>query len=132
MKNNRGQPDGKEYRVGKGRPPRSTQWKPGQSGNPNGRPKGSKNLTTIYSGFLNKKCEIREQGKIREITVREALVWKLFQKGMAGDRKTIEYILAMEPEIARALRSHKMITSDMTPQEAAEIYARSLKEGFDD
>ena len=27
-------PDDAEYRVGKGRPPRSRQWKPGQSGNP--------------------------------------------------------------------------------------------------
>ena len=32
---------GSEYRVGPGKPPKETQWKPGVSGNPKGRPKGS-------------------------------------------------------------------------------------------
>lgn len=32
-----------DYRVGKYKPPEDTQWKPGQSGNPSGRPRGSKN-----------------------------------------------------------------------------------------
>ena len=33
----------KEYRVGPGRPPKEFQFKPGQSGNPKGRPKGARN-----------------------------------------------------------------------------------------
>ena len=32
------------FEVGFGRPPRSTRFKPGQSGNPNGRPRGAKNF----------------------------------------------------------------------------------------
>lgn len=35
-----------DYSVGKGKPPKHTQFKPGQSGNPKGRPKGSNNLKT--------------------------------------------------------------------------------------
>src|SRR3990167_6058308 len=30
-----------EYKVGRGNPPKEYQWKPGQSGNPGGRPKGT-------------------------------------------------------------------------------------------
>jgi hypothetical protein len=33
-----------EYRVGYGRPPLNTRFKSGHSGNPKGRPKGSKSL----------------------------------------------------------------------------------------
>lgn len=37
----------KQYKVGDGKPLKSTQFKPGQSGNPKGRTKGSKN--SIYT-----------------------------------------------------------------------------------
>lgn len=33
----------KQYKVGYGNPSKSTQFKPGQSGNPKGRTKGSRN-----------------------------------------------------------------------------------------
>ncbi|MEJ6391235.1 DUF5681 domain-containing protein [Gymnodinialimonas ulvae] len=35
--------DGLDYDVGYGKPPKDTRFKPGQSGNPRGRPKGAKN-----------------------------------------------------------------------------------------
>ncbi|MGY3477315.1 DUF5681 domain-containing protein [Bradyrhizobium ottawaense] len=41
--------------VGYGRPPREHQFKPGQSGNKNGRPKGSKNEATIINEILDRK-----------------------------------------------------------------------------
>ena len=41
--------------VGYGRPPVNRQFKPGQSGNPRGRPKGSKNFATIFAEALKKK-----------------------------------------------------------------------------
>ena len=39
--------------VGYGKPPRSRRFKPGQSGNPKGRPKGAKNRDTILRELLN-------------------------------------------------------------------------------
>ena len=46
--------DGKrDYAVGYGKPPRQTQFKKGQSGNPNGRARGSKNLATLIMAALN-------------------------------------------------------------------------------
>ena len=36
-------PARKSYAVGHGKPPEATRFKPGQSGNPKGRPKGKKN-----------------------------------------------------------------------------------------
>ena len=41
-----------EYDVGYKKPPKRTQFKPGQSGNPRGRPKGTKNLKTDLAEAL--------------------------------------------------------------------------------
>jgi Family of unknown function (DUF5681) len=38
-------PDHNSYAVGHGKPPEATRFKPGQSGNPKGRPRGKKNKT---------------------------------------------------------------------------------------
>ena len=42
------------HSVGYGRPPEATRFKPGQSGNPKGRPKGSKNLRTLFAEELRR------------------------------------------------------------------------------
>ena len=38
--------------VGYGRPPKASQFKPGQSGNPNGRPRGAKTRRFAGGGYL--------------------------------------------------------------------------------
>lgn len=43
-------------KVGKGNPPADTMWKPGQSGNPAGRPKL---LSMAYNAWLAQDCEVR-------------------------------------------------------------------------
>jgi len=77
----------KIYEVGRGRPPVDKRWKPGQSGNPKGRPKGHKNPDTILWELLEQKVQIREKGKIRSITMLEAILRKLVQDAVRGDHK---------------------------------------------
>lgn len=62
-----------ENEVGYGKPPRTHQFKPGQSGNPKGRPKGAKSEATILYELLHRKIPIREGGKTRKVTVLEAI-----------------------------------------------------------
>jgi Family of unknown function (DUF5681) len=97
-------------------------WKPGQSGNPKGRPRGAKNLATIFNDALNQKLKIQEKGKIRRITAREAIVRRVVNEAMRGNLKATALILAKEPEIARIAKAVTRITSDMSPQEAMKAY----------
>jgi hypothetical protein len=54
--------DGRDYDVGYRKPPREHQFKPGQSGNPKGRPRGSKSFTTLLVEELGTKITIQENG----------------------------------------------------------------------
>jgi Family of unknown function (DUF5681) len=81
-----------DYEVGYGRPPRRTQFQPGRSGNPQGRPRGSKNLATIVRQVLDARVAVRENGRVRSITKREALFAQLVHEGLGGNIRAIELL----------------------------------------
>ena len=82
-----------DYAVGRGKPPRNTRFQPGQSGNPGGRKKDSLNNKTILERVLNSEIVLSDHGKSRKVTVREALVLRCAQSGLAGSQRSIEYLL---------------------------------------
>lgn len=79
--------------VGYGKPPKAYQFKPGQSGNPTGRPKGVKNEMTIMRELLNQKITINVRGRPKRITLLEALHRRALEDGLKGDLKSIAFIL---------------------------------------
>jgi hypothetical protein len=85
-----------EYVVGYGRPPIETRFRPGESGNPKGRPKGEKNAATMAHTALERKVSVTERGTRRTMTVRELAYWRLAQKAIAGELKALAYLLSLE------------------------------------
>jgi hypothetical protein len=81
------------YEVGFGKPPRSTQFKPGQSGNPNGRPRGAKNFATAIEQELDTRVTVTENGRRRRISKREVIAKHLVNKAAGGDLKAIPLLL---------------------------------------
>jgi Family of unknown function (DUF5681) len=79
--------------IGYGHPPKHSQFAKGQSGNPNGRPKGSKNFGLVIEAELNTKIPITENGKRRSISKREAVAKQLVNKAASGDPKAIPILL---------------------------------------
>lgn len=80
-------------KVGYGRPPKHTRFKRGQSGNPKGRPKGSRNLSTEIEAELNAVAYITENGKRKAISKRALVAKQLVNKGASGDPKSIAILL---------------------------------------
>ena len=92
----------KQYTVGYGKPPKSTQFKPGQSGNPKGRTKGSRNgIYTYIQRELNSSITLtdgskitKEQGFARQLTNKalrgdiqsQKLLFNIHQKGQRKDK----------------------------------------------
>ena len=82
-------------KVGPGKPPHHTRFKPGQSGNPKGRPKGSKNFATILQQQLTKKITITVDGKPRRMTVQEVIARRLATDSMKGTTKAMELLIRL-------------------------------------
>ena len=80
------------HEVGYGRPPRAHQFKPGQSGNPRGRPKGAKNEAIILRTLLNRKIEIREGARTRKVTIFEAILLRIAEDALKGNTKSAAFL----------------------------------------
>ena len=91
--------NGCDYEVGYGKPPRNTQFKKGQSGNPRGRPSGSKNLATLVTEALNEPVIIAENGGRRKISKREAIIKQLVNRSAKADWRAIKILLDILREI---------------------------------
>ena len=108
-----------DYPVGYGRPPRDTRFKKGSSGNPKGRPRGSKNATTLLKEALNEQVVITENGRRRTITKKEAIVTQIVNKAASGDHRAIQLLLVNQiPLIEARLESSRPATPDAPPPPA--------------
>jgi hypothetical protein len=85
----------RHYKIGYGKPPVATRFKPGQSGNPRGRPKGSRNLATDLAAELEELITVREQGRARRVTKQRALIKSLMERALAGNVRASTAMLAL-------------------------------------
>src|SRR6266496_3959523 len=81
------------FEVGFGKPPRSTRFKPGQSGNPNGRPRGARNFAVAIEQEQVTRVTVTENGRRRRISKREVIAKHLVNKAASGDLKAIPLLL---------------------------------------
>ena len=92
-------PSDQDYRVGPGRPPREYQFKPGQSGNPNGtRRKPSSiapDLKALFERALNAKVTLKQGEREKIITKAAAGIEQLVNQFAKGDRHARRDLLAL-------------------------------------
>lgn len=83
------------YAVGRGKPPEHTRFKPGQSGNPKGRRRGSRSLRTDVKEALQMPIVIMEGGKKKRISTQIGTVLKLREKALRGDGRALDRLLEL-------------------------------------
>ena len=92
----------RDYAVGYGKPPRHTRFEKGRSGNPKGRPSGSKNMSTLFTEALNETVIIAENGGRRKISKRQAIVKQIVNKAAKGDWRCTKLLLELPQETGSA------------------------------
>ena len=80
---------GNDYAVGYKRPPVRSRFRPGQSGNPAGRPKGRRNFQTLVRKCLDGEVEVSMGQKRKRMSLMEALLRRLLNKALGGDLKAL-------------------------------------------
>jgi hypothetical protein len=101
------------------RPPRNGQFEPGQSGNPRGRPKGSRNIRTYVQLLLATKIAVVENGgKTRKIPRAEAIAIQLVNLASRGDPKGLAAVMSMTREFDGATGDGRQIALSR-PEDAA-------------
>jgi hypothetical protein len=94
-------PSERDDEVGYKKPPKHSQFKKGQSGNPKGRPRGSRNMATLVGEALDEKVTVTENGRRRKVSKREIIVTQLVNKSAQADLKAMQILLNMMQEIER-------------------------------
>jgi hypothetical protein len=87
--------DKKAYEIGYGKPPNHSQFKPGQSGNRGGRPKGTRNLKTDLADELAERVAINEGGRKRAVSKQRAMVKQMMAKALRGDVRAANMIIGL-------------------------------------
>lgn len=84
-----------DYEVGYGRPPKETQFARGRSGNPRGRPKGSKNLATLVLKESRQPVRINGPSGVRTVSKLQAAIMQLGNKSAQGDLRASREFLTL-------------------------------------
>lgn len=88
-----------DYEVGYAKPPKSTRFKKGQSGNPKGRPKGATGVKASLKRELASQITIRERGRETKLSKAEVLAKSLTTDALKGDAKARLEILKLDDEL---------------------------------
>lgn len=103
--------------VGYKQPPRHSQFAKGRSGNPSGRPKGASNAGSM-TNIVNMTVPVTVDGVARKMSLNEALLMGLAQRGLAGNTSAArEFLKIAEKAEQKKLDAERYPEGIMPPVE---------------
>lgn len=97
-------------------PPKHSQFPKGCSGNPAGKPKGSKNTLKLLDAVLEQKIKIQQEGKTISITKKQAMLMQLVNAAVKGEIKAIAalfpYMMQLDMKEEQSLETSKLSLKD--------------------
>jgi hypothetical protein len=97
-------------KVGYGCPPAHSQFKPGQSGNPSGRAKGSQNFKTLFDKILNEEISLREGSDVKKLSKAEAIARGVVIGALKGDVRNVAILFRLAEQVGQFQEPTSKIT----------------------
>jgi Family of unknown function (DUF5681) len=117
------------YEVGYGKPPVHSRFQKGQSGNPKGRAKGSRNFATIFAEAMAKPVLITENGQRKKISKFAAAMTQLANDAARGDKKSIQLAFAMMQSLETATQGQENHDENREKVKVVHIFSGVLAKG---
>lgn len=76
-----------DHKVGYGRPPIATRFRPGMSGNPSGKRKARPTLSQRLDKILAENVSVTEGGKAKRMAKEEVFLRQMVTRAIGGDRQ---------------------------------------------
>ena len=106
----------RQYEVGYAKPPKHSRFQKGRSGNPKGRPKGSKGFATIVRRELDALVEVRQNGQLKKIDKREVIIKQLVNRTAEGNQRAMELLLLKMDLLQRDWQEPGRAAGELTPE----------------
>lgn len=113
------------YSVGYGKPPRERRFKPGQSGNPRGRPKKCPTMLELFACELKRTRTIVEDGQRLRIQTDEILVKRIVDLALKANVWALKTTMALIEQV-REIEGAKLERDchSMSDEELMAYYVR--------
>ncbi len=112
--------------VGYRRPPKATRFKKGKSGNPRGRPKGSRNIGKVLLDVTGQKIAVTENGRTRQMPAVEVMLRRLAGDAMKNDQGALKLLFSLMDRYADLTETVIAPNRDEVLAEDQEILERYL------
>jgi hypothetical protein len=105
------------YKVGNKKPPLNSRFKPGQSGNPKGRPKGHKSFPVTLLREFDKSVSAIINGKPVKATNRQLFATSLVKNGITGGAQAKKLLWSLVSESEKFIEKTEGAKKKLDPEE---------------
>jgi hypothetical protein len=122
------------YDVGYSKPPKHTQFKKGQSGNPMGRRRDSKGFSKMLYEELTRPITVTDDNRSMKLPKIQAVIRQAIHRALKGDSKAFLQCLslvraheALESVSAKNAKPEKVRLKGMSVKELSDAYMRLVR-----
>lgn len=112
------------YKIGYGKPPTETRFKPGQSGNPRGRARKNPSVSEIFARELKRRRSIVEDGQRSRVRTDVVLIKRIVDLALKGDLRALKMMMGMMEHVREKEDIFARDFSSMTQAELADYYVK--------